>query len=42
MASREQLEDWVERWLQANRDAEAAGGGSPGTSPVALARALGV
>lgn len=25
MASREQLDDWVERWLQANRDSEAAG-----------------
>ena len=25
MASREQLDDWVERWLQVNRDAEAAG-----------------
>ena len=25
MASREQLDDWVERWLQANKDAEAAG-----------------
>ena len=29
MASREQLEDWVERWLQANRDAEAAGDWKP-------------
>ena len=26
MASREQLEDWVERWLKANKDAEEAGG----------------
>ena len=25
VATREQLEDWVERWLKANRDAEAAG-----------------
>lgn len=25
MASREQLDDWVERWLQANKDSEAAG-----------------
>lgn len=25
MASREQLEDWVERWLKANQDAEKAG-----------------
>ena len=25
MASREQLEDWVQRWLQANKDSEAAG-----------------
>jgi hypothetical protein len=25
MASREQLDDWVQRWLQANRDSEAAG-----------------
>ena len=30
------------RLVAAVRDAEAAGGGSPGTSPVALARALGV
>lgn len=29
MASREQLDDWVERWLQANRDAEAAGDWTP-------------
>ncbi len=29
MASREQLEDWVQRWLQANRDAEAAGDWKP-------------
>ena len=26
---REQLEDWVERWLQANRDAEKAGDWKP-------------
>lgn len=26
---REQLEDWTERWLQANRDAEAAGDWKP-------------
>jgi hypothetical protein len=25
MASREALEDWVQRWLQANKDSEAAG-----------------
>jgi hypothetical protein len=25
MASREQLDGWVERWLQANKDSEAAG-----------------
>ncbi|MCX2928872.1 nuclear transport factor 2 family protein [Mycobacterium sp. CVI_P3] len=25
MASREQLEDWVQRWLQANKDSEKAG-----------------
>ena len=25
MASREQLDNWVERWLQANKDSEAAG-----------------
>ncbi len=25
MASREQLDDWVQRWLQANKDSEAAG-----------------
>ena len=29
MASREQLDEWVERWLQANRDAEAAGDWKP-------------
>jgi hypothetical protein len=29
MASREQLEDWTQRWLQANRDAEAAGDWKP-------------
>jgi hypothetical protein len=29
MASREQLEDWVQRWLQTNRDAEAAGDWKP-------------
>ncbi|BBZ02634.1 hypothetical protein MCHIJ_20710 [Mycolicibacterium chitae] len=29
MASREQLEDWVERWLKANQDAEAAGDWKP-------------
>ena len=28
-ASREQLDDWVERWLQVNRDAEAAGDWTP-------------
>ena len=27
--SREQLEDWVERWLQVNRDAEKAGDWKP-------------
>ena len=27
--SREQLDDWVERWLQVNRDAEAAGDWRP-------------
>ena len=25
MASREELDDWVQRWLQANKDGEAAG-----------------
>ena len=25
MASRDQLDDWVERWLKANKDSEAAG-----------------
>ena len=29
MASREQLEDWVSRWLQVNRDAEKAGDWKP-------------
>lgn len=29
MASREALEDWAARWLQANRDAEAAGDWKP-------------
>ena len=29
MASREQLENWVERWLQANKDAEKAGDWKP-------------
>ena len=29
MASREQLEDWVQRWLKANQDAEAAGDWKP-------------
>jgi hypothetical protein len=29
MATREQLDDWVQRWLQANRDAEAAGDWKP-------------
>ncbi len=29
MASREQLEDWTQRWLQANRDAEAVGDWKP-------------
>ena len=29
MASREQLDDWVERWLKANKDAEAAGDWKP-------------
>lgn len=29
MASREQLEDWVNRWLQVNRDAEKAGDWKP-------------
>ena len=29
MASRDQLEDWTQRWLQANRDAEAAGDWKP-------------
>lgn len=29
MASREQLEDWVQRWLKANKDAEAAGDWKP-------------
>lgn len=29
MASREQLEDWVARWLKANKDAEAAGDWKP-------------
>ena len=29
MASREQLEDWVERWLKANQDAEKAGDWKP-------------
>lgn len=29
MASREQLEDWVQRWLQANREAEQAGDWTP-------------
>jgi hypothetical protein len=28
-ASREQLDEWVERWLQANKDAEAAGDWKP-------------
>jgi hypothetical protein len=28
-ASRAQLDDWVERWLQVNRDAEAAGDWKP-------------
>jgi len=29
MATREQLEDWVDRWLSANRDAERAGDWKP-------------
>ena len=29
MASREALDEWVERWLQANKDAEAAGDWKP-------------
>jgi len=29
MASREALEDWVQRWLKANQDAEAAGDWKP-------------
>jgi hypothetical protein len=29
MASRDQLEDWVQRWLQANQDAEKAGDWKP-------------
>ncbi|WP_395309884.1 nuclear transport factor 2 family protein [Mycobacterium sp. AMU20-3851] len=29
MASRDALEDWVQRWLQANKDAEAAGDWKP-------------
>lgn len=29
MATREQLEDWVERWLTANQDAEKAGDWKP-------------
>ena len=29
MASHEQLENWVQRWLQANRDAENAGNWKP-------------
>jgi hypothetical protein len=29
VASREQLEDWVQRWLKANQDAEAAGDWKP-------------
>ncbi len=29
MASRDQLEDWVQRWLQANKDAEKAGDWKP-------------
>lgn len=29
MASREQLEDWVDRWLTANREAEKAGDWKP-------------
>jgi hypothetical protein len=29
MASREQLEQWVDRWLQANQDAEKAGDWKP-------------
>jgi hypothetical protein len=29
MASREQLDEWVDKWLQANRDAEAAGDWKP-------------
>lgn len=29
MASREQLEDWVQRWLKANQDAEKAGDWTP-------------
>ncbi len=29
MASREQLEDWTERWLKANQDAEQAGDWKP-------------
>jgi hypothetical protein len=29
MASREQLEDWVQRWLKANQDAEKAGDWKP-------------
>jgi hypothetical protein len=29
MASREQLEDWVQRWLTANQDAEKAGDWKP-------------
>ena len=38
MASREQLDDWVARWLQANKDSEAAGdwthvAGQPGFEP---------
>jgi hypothetical protein len=28
-STREQLDDWVQRWLQANRDAEAAGDWKP-------------
>ena len=29
MATREQLQDWVDRWLKANRDAEIAGDWKP-------------
>lgn len=29
MATREQLQDWVDRWLKASRDAEIAGDWKP-------------